>query len=53
MLGTDLPFDMAEPDAMSLVSETLGEADAAVIAERNPLRLFDLMTVARLNEGKR
>jgi aminocarboxymuconate-semialdehyde decarboxylase len=40
VLGTDLPFDMATPDPMSLLEAATTEENARTIAERNPAALY-------------
>jgi aminocarboxymuconate-semialdehyde decarboxylase len=40
VMGTDLPFDMATPDPMSLLEAATSEENARTIAERNPAALY-------------
>lgn len=45
LLGTDYPYDMADPDPLALLeSANLSEADRAAIAGLNAARLLDLET---------
>lgn len=40
VMGTDLPFDMATPQPMTMLEEVADEATVRAITETNPLRLY-------------
>ena len=40
VMGTDLPFDMATPDPMSMLEAVADEATVRAIVEENPRRLY-------------
>jgi aminocarboxymuconate-semialdehyde decarboxylase len=42
LLGTDLPFDMALPEPLRQVEDAVGAEAVPEIAERNPVRLFNI-----------
>jgi aminocarboxymuconate-semialdehyde decarboxylase len=41
VLGTDLPFDMASPDPVSMLTQAIGEAGARQVQETNASSLFN------------
>lgn len=46
VLGTDLPYDMSSPDPIGSLNAAVDPATAALIAERNPARIFGLEPAA-------
>jgi aminocarboxymuconate-semialdehyde decarboxylase len=46
VLGTDLPYDMSSPDPIGSLNAAVDPGTAALIAERNPARIFGLPATA-------